>query len=150
LYLTATAGTPTGVPTTKTGLVPLVYDTTNKKLNVYNGGWIDTTNTDEVDNGDSGAADTIAWAAGNCQKSTLTDNCTFTFTAPNGVGMLTLKLIQDGTGSRAVTWPGTVIWSPLAPPVLQTAPAAVDIIQFYHDGTEYYGKYSVQPQYLWR
>ena len=142
-------GTPAAVPPSGNYAI---YDETSYPSHLS--GSLDVTgfvgNTDEVDNGNSGAADTIVWAAGNCQKSTLADNCTFTFTAPNGVGMLTLKLIQDGTGSRAVTWPGTVIWSPLAAPVLQTAPAAVDIIEFYYDGTNYYGKYSVQPQYLWR
>lgn len=36
----------------------------------------------EVDDGNSGAADTIDWSAGNVHKSTMTDNCTYTFTAP--------------------------------------------------------------------
>lgn len=39
LYLSGMAGTPTGVPTTKTGSVPLAYDTTNGFLYAYNGAW---------------------------------------------------------------------------------------------------------------
>lgn len=39
LYITSCAGTPTGVPTAKTGRVPVVYDTTNNKIYVYNGAW---------------------------------------------------------------------------------------------------------------
>jgi hypothetical protein len=39
LYIPTCAGTPTGVPTSKTGLAPIVYDTTNNKLCIYNGGW---------------------------------------------------------------------------------------------------------------
>jgi fructose-specific component phosphotransferase system IIB-like protein len=39
LYLPTCAGTPTGVPTAKTGRVATVYDTTNNKLYVYNGAW---------------------------------------------------------------------------------------------------------------
>lgn len=39
LYIPTCAGTPTGVPTTQTGTVAQVYDTTNNKLYVYNGAW---------------------------------------------------------------------------------------------------------------
>lgn len=43
LYITSCAGTPTGTPTSYTGRVAMVFDTTNNKLYVYNGGWIDVT-----------------------------------------------------------------------------------------------------------
>jgi hypothetical protein len=39
LYLTSCAGTPTGVPTAKTGRAPVVYDSTANKIWVYNGSW---------------------------------------------------------------------------------------------------------------
>lgn len=35
LYIPTSAGTPTGTPTSKTGLVPMVYDTTNHKFWIY-------------------------------------------------------------------------------------------------------------------
>jgi hypothetical protein len=38
-YIPTCAGTPTGTPTGYTGSVPMVYDTTNHKLYVYDGGW---------------------------------------------------------------------------------------------------------------
>jgi hypothetical protein len=42
LYVPSCAGTPTGTPTTKTGRVPIVVDTTNHKLYFYSGGsWRD-------------------------------------------------------------------------------------------------------------
>jgi hypothetical protein len=38
LYIPTCAGTPTGVPAAQAGTVPLVFDTTNHKLYVYEGG----------------------------------------------------------------------------------------------------------------
>lgn len=38
LYIPTCAGAPTGVPTTKTGLAPMVFDTTNSKFWIYTGG----------------------------------------------------------------------------------------------------------------
>jgi len=43
LYIPTCAGAPTGVPTAYTGKVAVVFDTTNDKLYVYDGGWIDVT-----------------------------------------------------------------------------------------------------------
>lgn len=93
----------------------------------------------ETDNGNSGTADTIDWTLSNKQKSTLTGNCTFTFTAPPGPCSLVLKLVQDGTGSRTVTWPAAVHWSGGTAPTLTTTLNKVDIITFYYDGTTYFG-----------
>jgi len=39
LYIPTAAGVPTGVPTAKTGRVPMVYDTTNNDFYIYNGAW---------------------------------------------------------------------------------------------------------------
>ena len=40
LYIPTCAGTPTGVPTAQTGAVAMVFDTTNNKLYIYDGGWL--------------------------------------------------------------------------------------------------------------
>jgi hypothetical protein len=40
LYIPTCAGTPTGVPTARTGTVAMVFDTTNNKLYIYDGGWL--------------------------------------------------------------------------------------------------------------
>ena len=93
----------------------------------------------EFDNGNSGTSDTIVISAGHFQKSTLTGNVTFTFTAPTGPTRIQLRLIQDGTGSRSVTWPGTVKWEGGTAPTLSTSAASVDIITITFDGTNYYG-----------
>ncbi len=93
----------------------------------------------EYDNGNS---DTIDWSVANKQKSTLTGNVTFTFIAPYGPCNLVLKLVQDGTGERTVTWPATVKWAIGTKPTLTTTPNAIDIVSFYYDGTNYYGQAS--------
>jgi len=38
-YIPTCAGIPTGVPTAQLGTAPVVYDTTDNRLYVYNGGW---------------------------------------------------------------------------------------------------------------
>ena len=93
----------------------------------------------EVNDGDSGAADTIDWTTGNKHRSRLTANVTYTFTAPNGPTNLVLRLVQDATGNRTATWPAAVKWSNGAPPTLSTGANDVDIASFYFDGTNYYG-----------
>jgi len=101
----------------------------------------ETVNFDsETDNENSSTADTINWGAGNKQKSTMTDNCTYTFTAPNGPCNVVLKLVQDATGSRTATWPATVKWPAGVAPTLTSAAGATDIVSFYWDGTNYFGQ----------
>ena len=93
----------------------------------------------ETDNGNSSTTDTIDWTRGNKQKSILTANCTFTFIEPAGACSLILKLVQDGSGSRTVTWPADVLWPNNTAPTLTTTAAAVDLMSFYYDGTDFYG-----------
>ncbi|MAH44399.1 hypothetical protein CMI37_01125 [Candidatus Pacearchaeota archaeon] len=94
----------------------------------------------EFDNGNSSTADTVDWGVGNKQKSTMTGNCTYTFTAPNGPCNVVLKLVQDGAGSRTATWPAAVKWPAGAAPTLSTGAAAIDLISFYWDGANYFGQ----------
>lgn len=39
IYISTTPGTQSGVPTTVTGIAAICYDTTNNRLQIYNGGW---------------------------------------------------------------------------------------------------------------
>ena len=85
-------------------------------------------------NGTSGSAATISLADGNFHKVTMTANCTFTFSnvtaTANTAASFTLFLVQDGTGSRIATWPGTVDWAAATAPTLTTTAAAVDVLTF--------------------
>ena len=38
-YIPSRSGAPTATPETRSGFVPMVYDTANNKLYVYNGAW---------------------------------------------------------------------------------------------------------------
>ena len=96
----------------------------------------------EYDNGDSSTADTIDWGNGNKQKTNMTGDCTYTFTAPDGPCNLILRMIHD-TSARNPSWPGTVLWSGGAEPTWSTSGADVDIASFYYNGTNYYGQAGV-------
>jgi hypothetical protein len=93
----------------------------------------------ENDDGTCTTTDTIDWSIGNHHKSTLGGTCTYTFTAPAGPTTITLKIVQDGTGSRTAVFPAAVKWSGGTAPTLSTAAASVDIVSFYYDGSVFYG-----------
>jgi hypothetical protein len=95
----------------------------------------------EYSNGSqAGPSYTLNWNNGQKQVITLTGNITsLTLTAPSGVGNFLLRIVQDATGTRTITWPSSVRWAGALAPVLSTAANAVDIITFYYNGTNYYG-----------
>lgn len=71
---------------------------------------------------------------------TLNANCALTFPTADEGRSLSLILRQDATGSRTVTWPGTVKWAGGAAPTLSTAAAAIDALTFLCvDGTNWLG-----------
>jgi hypothetical protein len=91
----------------------------------------------------SGSAYTINAANGNLFFITLTAACTFTLSgATNGSSCsLTIALTQDGTGSRTVTWPGSVKWPSGTAPTLTTTANRTDFISLLsvNGGTTWYG-----------
>lgn len=90
----------------------------------------------EIDNGNSGASDTIDWTLGNLQKSTITADCTYSFTAPTGPCHLTLRIIQDGTGNWTATLPSGKWASGIVPLIKDTA-SKWSILSIYYDGSAY-------------
>lgn len=94
--------------------------------------------------GNTGSTETFfSSTTGNVHTATLNANCTFTFAAVTSgkACSFTMLLTQDGTGSRLVTWPGSVVWQGGTAPVLATAAASVDILTFFtlDGGTVWYG-----------
>ncbi len=80
---------------------------------------------------------------GETHDLTLTGNATFTISGAftGDVTDLRLMLRQDGTGSRTVTWPGSVTWIGGSAPTLQTGANAFDVIGLFtvDDGTTWIG-----------
>ena len=76
----------------------------------------------------------------------VTASCTLTFPTAVAGQSFTLILRQDGTGSRTITWPITIIkWASGTAPTLTTAINAVDILGFFcADGTNWFGFISGQ------
>ncbi len=82
-----------------------------------------------------GATVDFDWDSGNNQQVELAGDPTFTFSnIPDGA-WLKVRIVQDGTGSRTVTWPGTAKWPGGIEPTLTTTGAAIDILSFVSDGT---------------
>lgn len=108
------------------------------KASVSNGG-----GETYFDAGSSSTAITLDLANGNVQKLTLTANCTITLTSPgsNVMRSLTLLIFQDGTGSRTITWPGSVKWGNAGAPVLTTTASKMDIVSLFtvDGGANWYG-----------
>lgn len=91
----------------------------------------------EYDAGNSSTTLTIDWNNAEAQKITMTGNCTLTLSNPIVWKFYLLKLVQDGTGSRTMTWPATVKkigWAL----TLSTAASSIDIVTLYWDGTNYF------------
>lgn len=88
-------------------------------------------------------AATVNWNMNNGTVATLTLGGNRTMAAPTNLSVRTfiLKVIQDGTGSRTITWNSVFKWASGVPPVLSTAAGATDIISFFCDGTNLYGSY---------
>lgn len=108
------------------------------KVNVINGG-----GETYFDAGSSGTAKTLDLANGNVQKLTLTGNCTITLTGPatGAYRSMLLYVFQDGTGSRTITWPGSVAWGTAGAPTLSTAINKMDkiLLDTVDGGTTWYG-----------
>jgi hypothetical protein len=77
-------------------------------------------------------ARTLTASTADYQVFRLTGNTTVTIAgapASGTLGFVTVELVQDGTGSRTVTWPASVKWPGGAAPVLSPGANKVDMVQ---------------------
>ena len=127
IQFTTGGATTVTLPTTGTLLANVSEDTTPELGGELDAGAHSIGFTQQSTTGDG--TTTVNWTLGNKFKFTFgAQNDTFTFTAPSNPCNVLLVLIQDGTGSRTATWPGTVKWAGGTAPTLTTAIAGIDTI----------------------
>ncbi len=78
-----------------------------------------------------GATVTFDLSAGRSQKVTLGGNRTLAVSNAVAGQPFLLALIQDGTGSRTVTWFSGIKWAGGSAPTLTTTAAKADLIRFH-------------------
>ena len=88
-------------------------------------------------------AATIAWNMNSGVVATVTLGANRTMGLPTNlkVGVYVLHVIQDGTGSRLLTWNAAFKWPAGLAPTLSTVAGRRDIFSFVCDGTNLYGSY---------
>jgi hypothetical protein len=141
---------PSGTPTTTSGFAPVVLESDgingDYALWGYQGSaWRDLSGQRKRwDTGSGSGAQTIDFNSSTSavvsRQFTLSGgNVTFTFSnAPKAGTLISLKIIQDATGGRTVTWPATVKW-PGGTPFAPTSTAnAKDVYLFLWDGSNYW------------
>jgi hypothetical protein len=119
-----------------------VYNSTNNGLAYYDGtAWGYSTGAPQSLTGSGGTLN-ISFAAGNIINLTLTASTTLTFSG-HVQGTYIIKVIQGGSGSYTLTYPASVKWSGGTAPTLTTTVGKIDIITLFHDGTSFFGTYSL-------
>jgi len=87
-------------------------------------------------NGNSGTSKEIDFSNGDRQKVTITDDVTLTYANAIAGQILTLIVIEDGTGGWDITLP-TTKWVDSAIPSFATGPNDINVLTILFDGTNY-------------
>ncbi len=69
---------------------------------------------------------------------TVAGSRTVTMINPDPGDFVLVKIIQDATGSRTITWPASVKWAGGSAPTLTITASKADMIYFYYDGKNFY------------
>jgi hypothetical protein len=126
--VTSGAGVPSISSTLPTAVQTNITELGTVTVGTYSAVMQDYTETNTASTQSSTYARNLA--SGNVFSLTLSGNVTLSFSnvPASGCASVTLFLIQDGTGSRTVTWPGSVIWPGGTAPTLTTTANHVDLI----------------------
>jgi hypothetical protein len=117
----------------------------NKNLTVSGNTTLNGTTTDKSNALSQTLTDgaTITWDTSLGRVATVTLGGNRTIAKPTNlkVGTYILRVYQDGTGSRTLTWNAAFKWTAQTAPVLTTTANAMDVITFFSDGNLLYGSY---------
>lgn len=89
----------------------------------------------------AGTTQTVSFDDGNAQKVSLASasgNVTLTLNNPQAGAHYKLFIIQ-GASPLSVVWPANMKWPQAQAPILSTSSGAVDIVDLFYDGTNFYG-----------
>jgi hypothetical protein len=98
--------------------------------NTFTGKNTFTSTVQTVTNATDGATVTFDLSAGNIHTVTLGGNRTLAISNETAGQVFVVKLIQDGTGSRTVTWFSTINWADATAPTLTTTASKADVFGF--------------------
>lgn len=88
------------------------------------------------DNGNSGANKTITWTNGDRQKLTISASTTLTYAGAVAGQILTLLIIENGTGNFTIALP-TSKWPSGSAGTFTTTASAINTLTVMFDGTNY-------------
>jgi hypothetical protein len=141
LYPRMTNAERSAIPSPAEGL--MIFNTTNKGV-----AYRDGTNWGYLSGAlqsitASGGVTSISFANGNIVDLTLVNPSVNLILTAHVVGTYIFKVTQGGVGNCTITWPVSVKWTLGVAPTLSTAVGKVDIITLFHDGTNFFGTYSL-------
>lgn len=93
-------------------------------------------------NGTVTSSATIDWSKGNTQRVGITQTTTLAFSNIKPGGRYILEVQQDETGSRAITWPASVVW-PAGTAATASGSNKVDLYAFYNNGSSTFASSSL-------
>lgn len=90
-------------------------------------------------------AATITWNGTTSKFATVTlgGNRTLSITNPIAGIEYVLRVAQDGTGGRLLTWPANTIWPGGTAPTLTSIALGIDVVRLTYDGSNFLGKADV-------
>lgn len=93
-----------------------------------------------------GATIAVDFSVSNNFAVTIAGNRTLTFSNPQAGEVYCLKVTQDSSGSRLLTFPSTMKWAGGSAPTLTTTAAYTDCLYITYDGT-YYRDVAIKQNY---
>lgn len=122
-----------------------VYNTNGNTISGTNVGLVLTQSISPTTVDTDGSTVTFNLALSNRHTVTLQGNRTLALSNPTVDQTFTIVLVQDGSGSRTVTWFSGITWQGGSVPTLQTTPGAVDVFVFWCQSNGVYIGFATAP-----